>query len=294
MDCEVLIIGGGPAGLSAATVLGRCLRRVQVYDQGERRNRSSHAMHCFLSRDGVSPNDFIALALRDLAAYETVSVHSGFARRASIISGGFAVQLADGETRTSRKLLLATGVRDVLPDIKGIAEFYGRSVHHCPYCDGWEHRGQAIAVVGNGDKGVGLANMMRQWSGDVTLCTNGEPAPQEAELAAGVMVRDEGILNCEGRNGALDRLTFETAPALECRALFFNTGQSQRSDLLSELGCSFDGKGGVEINEAEETCVPGLYVAGDASRDLQFVITAAAEGAKAAVAINNALSAKHR
>ncbi len=289
MDCDVLIIGAGPAGLSAALVLGRCLRTVLVYNSGEPRNRSSQAMHCYLSRDGVDPKDFIAGSRRQLDVYETVSLHNGVAVSAEAIDGGFKVAFADGATRTSRKLLLATGVRDVLPKIDGLAGCYGRSVHHCPYCDGYEHRDQALAVIGDGEKGAGLARLMRQWSADVTLCANGDPVSAEhaQDLArAGVKVRLEKLRACEAKDGALERLIFADGPPLECSAVFFNTGQVQRSDLLSQLGCQFDDKGGVKTNHLEQTGVPGLYVAGDASRDLQFVVMAAAEGAKAAVAIN--------
>ncbi len=292
MDCEVLIIGAGPAGLSAALVLGRCLRRVLIVDRGERRNRLSHAMHCYLSRDGVDPKAFHDECRRQLERYETVSLRDGLAVTAKAIDGGFKVAFAGGATRTSRKLLLATGVRDVLPEIEGLSGCYGRSVHHCPYCDGYEHRGQPLAVIGDGEKGAGLARLMRQWSADETLCANGEPVTAEdaQELAkAGVKVRLEKLRACEAKDGALERLIFAEGPPLECSAVFFNTGQVQRSDLLSQLGCQFDDKGGVKTNHLEQTGVPGLYVAGDASRDLQFVVMAAAEGAKAAVAINTEL-----
>lgn len=287
-----MIIGGGPAGLSAATVLGRCLRTVVLYDAGKPRNDWSKAVHGFLSRDGVHPRELLERARTDLSRYHTVERRNGSALEARKITGGFEVTTSDGAVRRSRKLLLATGVRDILPEIEGIEELYGRSVHHCPYCDGWEHRGEVIAVYGFDGKGEGLARLLAQWSEDVVLCTGGAPADPKhvLEMAGpGVKIRAERILRLEGWDGRLQRIVFESGPSLECQAFFFNTGQYQRSPLLEQLGCTFHSNGGVITNEREETAVPGLYVAGDASRDFQFVMVAAAEGMKAAVAINAAL-----
>jgi thioredoxin reductase len=189
---------------------------------------------------------------------------------------------------------LATGVVDVLPPIPGIEQFYGRSVHHCPYCDGWENRDQPLAVYGRGEKGCGLALTLTLWSRDLVLCTDGPTElsdDQYARLARhNIPVREEPIARLEGTpNGVLERLVFVSNETLTRRALFFNTGQTQRSPLFAELGCDFTGKGGVQSGNTEETNIPGLYVAGDASRDVQFVIVAASEGAQAAVAINKAL-----
>ena len=292
MDCEVLIIGGGPAGLSAATVLGRCLRNVVLYDAGEPRNRASHAMHCFVTRDGINPAEFLAIARAEMSKYQTVRMHKGKATSAKPMPGGFEVTFDGGAMQRCRKLLLATGVRDILPPLEGADSFYGRSIHHCPYCDGWEHRGEVIAVYGSGDKGAGLAKLMSQWSADVVLCSNG--CSLDAAITTdlnrfAIKQRTERVSRLEGHDGQLRRIHFDAGPPLECSSLFFNTGQYQRSALLEQLGCRFDKKGGVETNEREETCVPGVYVAGDASRDLQFVVMAAAEGARAAVAINTAL-----
>jgi thioredoxin reductase len=229
-----------------------------------------------------------------LHPYETVSFIEDEATDIASVEGGFTVRLLNNTQHTCRKLLLATGVVDSLPSIPGIEQFYGRSVHHCPYCDGWERRDQPLAVYGRGEKGCGLALMLTLWSKDLVLCTDG-PAElsdeQRARLTShNIPVREEPIARLEGTpNGALERLVFVSEATLARHALFFNTGQTQRSPLFSKLGCDFTGTGGIRSGDTEETNVPGLYVAGDASRDVQFVIVAASEGAQAAVAINKAL-----
>ena len=291
---DVIIVGAGPAGLSAALILGRCCRSVVVFDTGRPRNAASHAMHGFLSRDGVPPLEFLRLAREELRQYDTVSV-----RDAEVVSAEcqadkrFAVTLDGGERVTSRKLLLATGVVDNVPDIPRIREFYGRSVFHCPYCDGWEVRNQPIAVYGNHERGLGLSLELTGWSRDLVLCTDGPcdiDAAGRARLARhGVAVREDRIAELDGRDGMLSEIVFTDGSRLARRAMFFTTGQSQQSDLLVRLGCEFNEKGTVRTGKYETTHLPGLFVAGDASRDVQWVVVAAAEGAEAAFAINTDL-----
>jgi thioredoxin reductase len=291
---DVIIVGAGPAGLTAALILGRCRRQVLVCDAAHPRNAASPAMHGYLTRDGIAPDEFLQTARTQLRPYSTVSFIEDEATDVASFEGGFTVRLLHKAQYTCRKLLLATGVVDSLPPIPGIEQFYGRSVHHCPYCDGWEKRDQPLAVYGQGDKGCDLALMLTLWSEDLVLCTDGPAGlsdEQRARLAHhNIPVREEPIARLEGTpDGMLERLVFASEETLTRHALFFNTGQTQRSSLFSKLGCDFTGKGGVRSRDTEETNVPGLYVAGDASRDVQFVIVAAAEGAQAAVAINKAL-----
>lgn len=296
VNVDVLIVGGGPAGLSAALVLGRCRRQVLVCDTGRQRNRFSRGLHGYLTRDGIEPSAFLALARGELARYDGVELRETEVQDAERRASGFEVRLVDGAVRT-RVLLLATGVVDHLPSIEGIESLYGRSVHHCPYCDGWEWRNRELAVYGRGDaKGAGLALFLKQWSADVVLCTDGPAELSEAmrtRLAAQrIPVREERIARLEGdSDGMLQHIAFDDGSRLARGALFFNTGQHQRSPLAERLGCAFTERGGVEVGEhGVATNVPRLYVAGDASRDVQLVIVAAAEGAKAAFAINKALA----
>jgi thioredoxin reductase len=291
---DVVIVGGGPAGLSAALMLGRCRRSVLLLDTGKPRNAASQALHGYLTRDGMAPRDFLAAARAELHTYDTVHV-----REAEVVAAEcrpdarFRTTLASGEQFVSRKLLLATGVVDALPDIPGFHELYGRSVFHCPYCDGWEVRDQPIAIYGRGDRGAGLALELTAWSRDLVLCTDGADAIDADKRARlernGIRIREDRVARLEGADGILTHVVFETGSRLARRALFFTTGQYQRSRLLLDLGCELNEKGTVSTGKYETTHLPGLFVAGDASRAVQWVVVAAAEGAEAAFAINTDL-----
>jgi thioredoxin reductase len=289
---DVVIVGGGPAGLSAALILGRCRRRVLVCDAGHPRNRVSHGVNGFLTRDGLPPEDLRRIARADLAIYPNVEVRDIEVCDADLIEGGFEVLLRDGQRHRARKLLLATGLVEDLPDIPGFRHLFGRGVYNCPYCDGWESRDQPIAVYGLGDSGVGLAVEMLVWSRDVVLCTDGAAnlgAKDKARLDRyAIPVVEKKIALLEGDDG-LRRIVFEDGDALECKALFYIFGQREPSPLVEKLGCELTEKGVVETRSYERTNVPGLYAAGDASRRVQFAIVAAAEGAAAGFAINTEL-----
>ena len=291
---DVVIVGAGPAGLSAALMLGRCRRSVLICDTRRPRNAASRAMHGFLTRDGVPPIEFLAMAREELRVYDTVELRDVEVTAAECQADGhFVVTLADGERVHSRKLLIATGVVDNLPAHPGFRELYGSSVFHCPYCDGWEVRDAPMAVYGRGDRGLGLSLELTVWSRDIVLCTDG-PSEIDAEGLArlernGIKVTEDHVARLEGTDGILNLVVFKNGTRLPRRALFFTTGQSQRSDLSVRLGCEFNDKGTVMTGKYETTHLRGLYVAGDASRAVQWVVVAAAEGAEAAFAINSDL-----
>ncbi|HET6778220.1 MAG TPA: NAD(P)/FAD-dependent oxidoreductase [Gemmatimonadales bacterium] len=290
-DC--IIVGAGPAGLSAALMLGRCRRNVVVCDMGAPRNARSSGLHNYLTRDGTAPPEFLELARRDVERYPSIEFRAVEVLDATASSDGFRVVCADGAQISARKLLLATGVVDELPDLEGLAPLYGISVHHCPYCDGWEWRDQPVAIYGCGEEGTALALGLTVWTEDLVLCTDGPSRLTEEELhqlhAHSIEVREDRVLRVEGSGGRLERIVFETGEALARRALFVCCGQHQRSSLARKLGARFTGKGAVDTGSCEATDVPGLYVAGDSSKEAQFVIVAAAEGAEAGMAINKAL-----
>ena len=294
MRADVVIVGAGPAGLSAALMLGRCRRSVIVFDSGRPRNAASNGLHGYLTRDGIKPAEFLRLARTELEQYRTVRLRDEEVMEAECVPGkGFVVALGSGERVESRKLLLATGVVDNLPDIPGFRELYGRSVFHCPYCDGWELCDLPMAIYGRGARGYGLALELTAWSRDLILCSDGPPEIDGDGLARlernGIKVREDRVSRLDGSGGVLSQVVFASGPPLDCRALFFTTGQYQRSDLLERLGCEFNDKGTVRTGKYETTHLPGLFVAGDASRAVQWVVVAASEGAEAAFAINSDL-----
>ncbi|MGH9347201.1 MAG: NAD(P)/FAD-dependent oxidoreductase [Vicinamibacterales bacterium] len=291
---DVVVIGGGPAGLSAALMLGRCRRRVVVCDAGRPRNAAAQALHGYLTRDGLPPVELLRLAREELRPYGVELRHVSVA---GIVCApdSFDVQLDTGEWLTARKVLVATGARDHLPEIEGLSECYGITVHHCPYCDGWEVRDRPIAVIGQGASGAGLALSLKTWSERVVLCANGRARIRSAhrtQLAAhGVLVVERGVARLDHAEGHVRALVLDTGDRVACDAVFVSTRQTPQSDLPRRLGCELTQKGTVKTDHLGQTRVPGLYVVGDASRDVQFVVVAAAEGAKAAVAINQSLQA---
>jgi thioredoxin reductase len=292
---DVVVIGGGPAGLSGALLLGRSMRRVLVIDAGRYRNERSRALHCFLGHDGIAPSQLLARAREQMARYPTIT-----SMRAEVVSlppgadrVGVGVRLAGGEEASARALLVATGVVDELPDKPGIEPLWGVSVHVCPYCDGWEHRDAPVAVLGKGDKGAGLAHMLRQWTSDLVLLTDGPhelPGSALDHLARrGISLEQQRIERLDGEDGELRTVVLTDGRWLTRRALFFSSGQHQRSPLLATAGCEIEADGGVRVDSEGRTSVPGIYAAGDVSRDVQLAIVAAAEGARAAEAIHRDL-----
>ena len=296
---DAIVVGGGPAGLNAALVLGRCRRKVLLFDDGKPRNAASHALHGFLSRDGIAPAQLLALGREQLAPYASVVIDAARVVDAARTDTGFSVRTSDGRSFRTRKLLLAAGVIDTLPEQPGFRELYGVGVFHCPYCDGWEMRDRPLAIYGRGDdKGGGLALEMTLWSRDIVLCSDGSSglsADYRRRLHRhGISVREERIMRLEAGisvpyQASFD-IVFQSGPVLRRAAIFFNTGRRQSTDLAARLGCDmYDPKGCTVDNYQQMTHVPGLYVAGDASRDVLQAVVAAGEGAQAAMGINRAL-----
>jgi thioredoxin reductase len=292
---DSLIVGGGPAGLSAALVLGRCCRKVLLCDDGRPRNVRSRALHGFLSRDGLSPLELRREAREQLRRYPSVEVRDGHVEDASCAGDGFVAHLADGSTVHARTLLLATGVKDRLPDIEGLADFWGHGVYPCPYCDAFEVCGRRLGVLGRGPDALALCRALLGWSRQVLLFTDGptELGPEEERALERKQVRilRERVRRCAGsQDRGLEQVELADDSAVECEALFVHAGQQQRSPLVERLGCRLNPRGTVETGAFESTEVPGLFVAGDASQNVQLAIIAAAEGAEAAFAINRTLA----
>lgn len=291
---DVVIIGGGPAGLSAALVLGRCRRKVILFDTGRPRNAASRHLHGYLTRDGTPPLELLRLGREELRPY-SIETRDVEVTGITCSAEGFDISLATGEGVHTRAVLVATGVRDHVPDIPGIDECYGISVHHCPYCDGWESRDTTIVVIGAGASVTGLALSLTTWSGRVIVCSNGSRlnSRHRSQLAQhGITVYERPIERIAHEQGEVRQVLLRGGETVRCERIFFSSAQSPQCDLPRQLGCDVTYKGVVKTDHLGKTRVPGLYVVGDASRDVQFIVVAAAEGAKAAVAINKALQAR--
>ncbi|KQP91792.1 NAD(P)/FAD-dependent oxidoreductase [Methylobacterium sp. Leaf117] len=291
---DVIIVGGGPAGLNAALILGRCRRDVLLCDAGEPRNAVSPRTWGVFTRDGTPPLDLRAQAREDLARYPNVEHRAVAVTGARRGDEGFSVELADGRRETTRKLILATGLHQALPSVEGFDTYWGHGVHSCPYCDGYENRDRPLAAYAHGEAARGMALELTAWSRDVTLCTDAHATPlsdpdRERLGRHDIRIVETAIRRLDGDGRQPQRLVFADGATLPCHAVFLMPMPCEPSDLITQLGCDLTHKGVVPTGEYETTNVPGLFVAGDASRRVQFAVVAAAEGAMAAFAVNTEL-----
>lgn len=295
---DVIIVGGGPAGLNAAVVLGRCRRKVLLFDTGNQRNLHSHGINNYLTQDGIPPKDFLGLAHKEIKKYgvqmRTTEVSFIQKKKQDL----FLVRDNKEKIFYSKKLLVATGLIDRLPTLEGFREFYGSSVFHCPYCDGWEVRDKKLGIYARNKNGFELALSLTTWSKSVTYFTDGKKLmkPGEATMLRkyGIPIITEQIRKLEGGGGKLKSILMKNGQQYPCEALFFVNGYSMQSHLVESLGCILTKKKVVITNRLQQTNVPGVYVAGDASKDMHFVVVAAAEGAKAGVTINKELQKEEK
>ena len=285
-EYDVVVVGGGAAGLSAALVLGRARRRVAVVDDGQPRNAPAAHMQGYLSRDGMPPSDLLATGRAEVRAYGAEVIED----RVVAISPGFHVDLRSGERLSARRILLATGSRDELPDIPGVAERWGRDLLHCPYCHGWEVRDQPIAVLGTNSGSIPHALLVRQWSADVILFTHDiEPLPEQlAQLRArGVQVVGGVVAGLVVEADRLTGVQMEDGRVVPRTAVFVRPANTTHGgDLVRVLGCDVDNAGFVSADATGRTNVPGVWAAGNVVDPRFQVITSAGQGSAAAVAIN--------
>jgi len=291
---DVVIVGGGAAGLSAATTLARALRSVLVIDSGAPRNAPAAGVHGYLSRDGINPRELLSSGRSEVRSYGG-TVLDGDVLSARRTPDGFEVVLEDDRRFSARRLLVTTGLTDRLPAIDGLREKWGLGVVHCPYCHGWEIRGQRIGVLGTGPLSVHQALMFRQWSPDITFFLNDTVEPTEQEWdklsARSVRVVDGAVASVDAVDGVLTGVTLRQGSSFDLQALAVGPRMEARSALLESLGLRSQehpsGAGRfIETDATGATAVRGVYAAGNVSNLMAQVITAASEGVMAGARIN--------
>jgi thioredoxin reductase len=290
-DC--IVVGAGPAGLNAALVLGRARRRVLVLDNAQPRNYATHEMHGVLGHDGLDPADLRARGRAELGSY-SVEVVTADVQDAEVLDAAVRLTSARGADLT-RTVLLATGMLDEVPDIPGFADLWGTSAHTCPYCDGFEHRDERLAVLAAGARGEHLAVLLRQWSDNVVLLSNGPhglAADQLARVhALGIPIIETPVVALDGAGtGRLRRVRLDNGETLDRDALFFYVGWQLRNDVARTLGCQLRDDGSIVVDSGQATTVDRVYAAGNCAEPRALVPAAAGSGVTAAVTINTRLS----
>jgi thioredoxin reductase (NADPH) len=295
---DVIILGAGAAGLSAGLVLARAQAQVLLIDSGAPRNAAAHEMHGFLSRDGMPPATFAELGRREVGAVGGIVLGAEVETVSGNAENGFTATMTDGSVATARAVLIATGLRDEVSDIVGLNERWGTLVHHCPYCHGYEVRGQALVVIGGAAKAMSLkqAGLLRRYSDRVTFVSNGielTDAERGRLESFGVQVVSGVVTAFLGRPGTLDGIALADGRTLACDAAFVAPVFRANDALLRSLGCAEDGQTGlVAVDAAGQSSVPGVWAAGNVVTPGAQVISAAGAGSTAAIAINGWLLEK--
>ncbi|WP_339312838.1 NAD(P)/FAD-dependent oxidoreductase [Paenibacillus sp. FSL k6-2145] len=291
---DVLIIGGGPAGLNAALVLGRARKNVVVIDDETPRNWVTRETHGFVTRDGASPREFRKAAKEQIVAYPSVQFASDTATAITGSDGDFVVKTTQGASYHTKKILFAVGKKDLPLDINGLTEVYGKSAFVCPYCDGWELRDQSLVIIVSGDKALHMAKVISGWTERYTICTNGSDSltdEQREELKQHhVTVFDAPIQSINSEEGMVQQVVLNDGTAIPCTGVFFQPKLFTGSELPKAIGCEITESGTVIVDASGKTSVAGVYSAGDAASEMYQAITAASLGALSAVSINNELN----
>ncbi|MDW0110481.1 NAD(P)/FAD-dependent oxidoreductase [Sporosarcina aquimarina] len=292
LDCAV--IGGGPAGLNASLVLGRSRRKTILFDDNKPRNAVTSESHGFITRDGINPQELKRIAREELGNYPDVKIEKQRVLSVAKKNGVFQITAEDGGIHNAKKVILATGFKEVLPDIQSIKEFYGTSLFSCPFCDGWELRDRPLAVISENQPAFHLAKVVSNWTDNLIVCTNGKrtlSADEKVILESkGIKVYEKKIRSLIGEKGCLQKIEFDGGEAVLSDGGFVLPEWVQATDIGIQLGCNLNERGGIETDSWKKTTVEGLYACGDTlMAGPSQLILAAGEGSMAAISINGAL-----
>lgn len=298
---DVIIIGGSYAGLSSAMALGRSMRNVLIIDSGLPCNRQTPHSHNFITQDGIAPHEIAEKAKTQAFKYDTVKFFEGLATSGKRIenlpagqASGFAITTKTGETFTSKKLIFATGIKDIMPNIKGFSECWGISVIHCPYCHGYEFRNQKTGIFSNGDKAFHVTSLVNNLTGDITILTSGKAefsAEQTAKLNKhNIQIIEKEITEIEHENGHIKNVIFKDSSKMNFDAVYSSVPFRQHSDIPVSLGCELTEQGYIKVDNFQKTTVKGIFACGDNSTMMRSVSYAIAMGGLAGSMTNKELT----
>jgi thioredoxin reductase len=287
---DVIIIGGSYSGLAAALALGRSLRTVLVIDSGKPCNRQTPQSHNFLTQDGKTPGEIAALGRQQVEKYDTVKFVNGLATAGRKTESGFEIQTDVGQTFKARKLIFATGIKDIMPAIDGFAECWGISVIHCPYCHGYEVRNEPTGILGNGEYAYEFSTFILNWTKDLRVFTNG-PSSLSPDQASKLGNRNIKLFENEIEelihiNGYLDKIIFKDGTSSTVKAIYTRPAFEQHSSIPEALGCELTEDGYIKIDQFQKTSVEGVFACGDNTTRMRSVANAVAMGALAATVVN--------
>ncbi|TWT09237.1 NAD(P)/FAD-dependent oxidoreductase [Planomicrobium sp. CPCC 101079] len=292
LDCAV--IGGGPAGLNASLVLGRSRRKTVLFDDNMPRNAVTSESHGFMTRDGIDPQEMKRIAQEELRKYPNVAIEKQRVKNIDKAGGLFRIETEDGSFFSAKNVILATGFKEVLPEVKDVEQYYGTSLFSCPFCDGWELKDRPLAVISENPKAFHMAKVVFNWTEDLAVCTNGKQILSEAEKTLletkGIKIYEQEIHALIGKNGQLEKIEFKDGSAILREGGFITPEWVQASTFGSLLGCKLNVQGGIESDSMGRTTIDGVYAAGDTLiTGASQLIIAAAEGSRAAIGVNAAL-----
>lgn len=281
-EFDVIIIGGSYAGLSAGMALGRALRKVLIIDSGKPCNSQTPYSHNFLTQDGKTPKEIATVARQQVEKYATVTFYTGLAMSGVKLATGFEITTQAGNKFIAGKLLFATGIKDLLPHMEGFAECWGVSIIHCPYCHGYEVRGEKTGILGNGDYGFDFSKMISNWTKDLTLYTNGDSTLTNEQTKSlskyDIKIVETRIDSFEHHNGHIRYIVFKDGSKAPVKALYSRTPFKQHCDIPQKLGCELTEQGYIKTDAFLKTTVPGVYACGDAASAMRSVSNAVATG----------------
>jgi thioredoxin reductase len=291
---DVILIGGSYAGLAAGMALGRSLRKVLILDGGKPCNRQTPYSHNFLTQDGKAPAEIAALARQQVMRYETVHFQGGTAVEGFRDPEGFRIRTDQGETYSARKLVFATGIRDLLPDIPGLAACWGISVLHCPYCHGYEVRNRPTGLLANGDAGFEFALLLSNWTRDLSVFTQGPakftPDQRSALAARDIRIRESPLGEVDHDHGHLRTVRFLDGSEASLSALYARAPFEQHCPIPAALGCETTPEGYLKVDAQQRTTVPGVFACGDNSNPMRTVANAVATGTTAGMMLNKEMA----